>query len=536
MMAESKDSVFTLEDATIKFDPSLDQRFISDEDSLVKAELDTIYINAKIRLNNIVFEENIIKRQQPVFLMIKFQEEVSIREAYVSSYLAFVDCTFESEFRIAIDKSSIDNNIYVQNSIFRGYVYFELTKGNILSQKCLFDPVNKRRLNHNIFYTNHNESFVLLAENRFVKRDSIGQTKIFGRLYSLRLWDNTFESDLLFSELSIEDITMIRNNFIGLIDMTNVEFGSYKSELYYDQLGGKIGVYSNEDNAGKTWRPQSYEAFSDSIAAERFFNVYRNLTEHFKSRGNIRDFNKMYVEMKDFETMQLQYFSEKDKSMAALFSWKMNQLLGVISDYGTRPTKSIIYSIYVILIFTLIYIFFPNSWDTEGRKRLIDRYTFFLKYLRKDAGIHEVYLENKQENLMQYKDFKSLIHASDKKVPKFFTATALPIYKWAVSGTNLSAAFLRKFDIIKGRWEDLPQSKRIWKSFLITGAFIVAIIYDLFIKALNALMLSVNAFTTLGFGEIPIKGVPRYLAILQGFIGWFMLTIFSVSLISQLLN
>ena len=49
-------------------------------------------------------------------------------------------------------------------------------------------------------------------------------------------------------------------------------------------------------------------------------------------------------------------------------------------------------------------------------------------------------------------------------------------------------------------------------------------------------MLSVNAFTTLGFGEIPIKGVPRYLAIIEGFIGWFMLTIFSVALISQLLN
>ncbi len=38
------------------------------------------------------------------------------------------------------------------------------------------------------------------------------------------------------------------------------------------------------------------------------------------------------------------------------------------------------------------------------------------------------------------------------------------------------------------------------------------------------------------FDEIPIKGLPRYLAIIQGFIGWFMLTIFSVSLISQLLN
>jgi len=68
------------------------------------------------------------------------------------------------------------------------------------------------------------------------------------------------------------------------------------------------------------------------------------------------------------------------------------------------------------------------------------------------------------------------------------------------------------------------------------GAFCVVLIYDIFIKMLNALMLSINTFTTLGFGEIPIKGLPRYLAIIQGFIGWFMLTIFSVSLITQLLK
>jgi len=57
-----------------------------------------------------------------------------------------------------------------------------------------------------------------------------------------------------------------------------------------------------------------------------------------------------------------------------------------------------------------------------------------------------------------------------------------------------------------------------------------------FIAYCNALMLSINTFTTLGFGEIPIKGLPRYLTIIQGFIGWFMLSIFSVSIITQLLK
>ena len=123
-----------------------------------------------------------------------------------------------------------------------------------------------------------------------------------------------------------------------------------------------------------------------------------------------------------------------------------------------------------------------------------------------------------------------------KTVPKFFSATALPLYKWAISGTKLSASLLKRVDIMKGTWSELPEHKRIWKSILLVGAFLIAMVYDVFIKILNALMLSINTFTTLGFGEIPIKGLPRYLAIIQGFIGWFMLTIFSVSLISQLLN
>ena len=208
----------------------------------------------------------------------------------------------------------------------------------------------------------------------------------------------------------------------------------------------------------------------------------------------------------------------------------------MFSAYGTQPAKAIIFSLYVILAFALIYLFFPNSWDNHGRKRIMDRYAFFLKYMKKDAGIHEVYLEEKQPELMEYETFRALVTNSNEHVPKFFIATGLPLYKWAVSGTKLHAAFLSKVDIMKGTWQNLPAHKRFWKSVLLVGAFLIAVIYDLIIKVLNALMLSINTFTTLGFGEIPIKGLPRYLAIIQGFIGWFMLTIFSVSLISQLLN
>lgn len=53
------------------------------------------------------------------------------------------------------------------------------------------------------------------------------------------------------------------------------------------------------------------------------------------------------------------------------------------------------------------------------------------------------------------------------------------------------------------------------------------------VSFINAATLSLNAFTTLGFGNIPTHGIARYVCVVQGFIGWFLLSIFTVALINQ---
>lgn len=63
--------------------------------------------------------------------------------------------------------------------------------------------------------------------------------------------------------------------------------------------------------------------------------------------------------------------------------------------------------------------------------------------------------------------------------------------------------------------------------FIMLGGFSLSL--------LNAFTLSLNSFVTLGFGTIPTKGLARYVCILQGFIGWFLLSIFTVALINQVL-
>lgn len=55
-------------------------------------------------------------------------------------------------------------------------------------------------------------------------------------------------------------------------------------------------------------------------------------------------------------------------------------------------------------------------------------------------------------------------------------------------------------------------------------------------QVIDAFATSMNAFVTLGYGQMPVKGIGKYLAVLEGLIGWFLLSIFSVSLISQILQ
>ena len=179
---------------------------------------------------------------------------------------------------------------------------------------------------------------------------------------------------------------------------------------------------------------------------------------------------------------------------------------------------------------------FPNSWETGRKNRLMNRLQFFTKYFRQNEGIREIYEEEKQHDVMSYKEFRDYMHSSKKKIPDFFIWLARPIYYFSSYNYKMTGRILHHTDFLKGRWVDLPKRRKVATSIFIGVWIFILILVDLFIKFLNALTLSINTFTTLGFGEIPMKGIPRYLAIIQGFIGWFMLTIFSVALISQLLD
>jgi hypothetical protein len=578
MMEASKDSIFTYENAVITFNPETDSAFINDlNDGLgtysIQKNAPQRTIKAEVRLTNVHFlrqfegQSNLISIG--VIQHFVFEKKVSLRHC---GEITFNQCTFKT----GIDAVASGPGLQHAYKSFPGLGGIQIVNSTFYDQSRFFpsflqgDNITSLIINltNNIFYLDNKENqaygqtygrdifiygrgtFVTVFEDNHL----YGKGRIFFVTennqvthFSNNQLDSAIAEIRILDLVGINELNIMNNSFGPFVQLTIQEL-SAKYRVSWGQFAGKL--ISDQDFVKYSKKFENITFNDEKLLAPYYDSirvvdqeVYRGenairgiLYNHYSATFDHENKNAVYVEIKNLETERLKYLYKTNPNFDSFFTLQINRFLKVFSLYGTRPARAIIFSGYVILAFALVYLLFPNSWDAHGKNRIVDRYRFFFKYLKKNAGIHEVYLEEKQQDLMGYEEFKTMISNSEKSVPRFFSVTALPLYQWAVSGTRLTAKILSKVDILKGTWEDLPAGQKAWKSFLLVGGFLIALVYDLLIKVLNALMLSINTFTTLGFGEIPIKGLPRYLAIIQGFIGWFMLTIFSVSLISQLLN
>ena len=580
MIEEEKDSIFELKNAWIKFDSITDMahsfrtQTLSRSSELIFQRTDTIFITKELLFENVLFDRDprSSKLNIEAFHHINFKNKVRFTNCLGKLF----NSTFQEEARFYIDD---DLYAMYNNTLGRRFNLALSIKSNEFKNGFRFNSVSEvatealwfqLMVKNNIIWpskeyrTPYIGLFPDFCGNIDFNENTLkgkGEFRVYANVIRrMELNDNDFGNFNVEINLAnrepISNFEFSNNQFLNplLLSLTHlnqenlidweqfkngvIEIGTYFSFLF-DEIPSSNSRVETENRRNSK---ETYDYYYNNYRYENKAG-YKKETKflgkfyaHYKNQHDTENANLVYMQLKNLETNHLGYLYKTNPSFKTYFKWKVNQFLKVFSDYGTEPSKAIVFSVYVVFFFALIYLFFPNSWDKHGKNRIVDRYNFFFKYMKRKAGIHEVYLEEQNDELMSYDQFKENISTSKQKVPKFFTATALPLYKWAISGTKLSASILKRVDIMKGSWQELPKSKRIWKSILLIGAFTIAVVYDIFIKMLNALMLSINTFTTLGFGEIPIKGLPRYLAIIQGFIGWFMLTIFSVSLISQLLN
>jgi len=188
----------------------------------------------------------------------------------------------------------------------------------------------------------------------------------------------------------------------------------------------------------------------------------------------------------------------------------------------------------------------------EPFQSLLSSYYRLYKTFKENGQIssaNEVYIEMKDVQLKElrfksktYGGLENWIEWQLNSILRFYTdygtrlAKAIRISIWVV------AIFSIFYFFFPSEWDTKSKSQLIndYKTFAEKnekGYFrpFLKLSFGFSRSLMNAFTLSLNSFVTLGFGTIPTTGLARYVCILQGFLGWFLLNIFTASLINQVL-
>jgi hypothetical protein len=267
-----------------------------------------------------------------------------------------------------------------------------------------------------------------------------------GSYLNLEVRENYFGIPVYFIEnMAEERFFLVKNEFVTTVSFEKFLFSEIWNEVYWDQLKGFKLRYD-------TYGALDEEDYDRVIEFKNLINIYKAFHTIFSVRGDLESANACYSEMKDLQGRMLRHTYLEKSTFGNLLRWQLNVLLRIYTNHGTDPGLAVVMSFYVILLFSVFYIFFPSEWDVDSKTRLLISY----------------------ERVLQSK------------------------------------------------------GKTFFVPLIVAGG-------ALFLTVLNAVTLSINSFVTLGFGKIPTRGLARYLCIIEGFIGWFLLSIFTVALINQVL-
>ncbi|MBM77402.1 MAG: hypothetical protein CL846_02870 [Crocinitomicaceae bacterium] len=551
-----EDSIFQLTDTNVKFDFRIykdDIAFYSGGnidyyDSVVKSR--DYNVHCEVFLKNVSFREDLIM----TFRHIEFNKPVVIFEMD-NWWGGFSNCDFKKG--LIIVNSNI-KDIWFNNCSFNGIYFYNNNIGELSFKRSSFkrDITNTSILLGDIFrdfdlglVENDNEliNTLIINECDFKERtlytDSSDYQNIFvvgGEFKNVEIDNSNFNKAIFSSnKLNVKSRFEVKESNFGYpLGFNGVNFLKNNTHFDYSLIsGGKICLRDhNSDDFFVPYLANSNEQLSDVFNYKELISVYNKFFNMYKTRGDMTSANQCYVDLKEIETKMLAYEYSQNKTLNKFFELYINKFLKLFCDYGTNPAKSLIISFYIIILFAVFYFFFFSSWDQINRGFLIKQYRKILVYLTTDKHLVDFFDENQNEKIQSFNEFKQELSDARNKLPLFFYLLSRPLYQVSILKYKLLKFFYKKSEFNYGEWKNYSFRNRVFKSLLLFSFITFYGLYLFLLRALNSFVLSVNTFSTLGFGDIPVKGLSRYVAVIQGFIGWFLLTIFSVSLISQILQ
>jgi hypothetical protein len=496
-MLNAKHNLY-IRDVTIRWEDEIDRPFVdgrfflssNPEQQVVKhmvefinCDFDPLYW---VLLRNVKFESylSIIdsKNAKFIFKDVEFIRGVKSVNNSVE-FLDFKNCTFQEGFKLI--RSLVTDFIRFDSCHFN----FTLPDNKHLlglDQNPVPFEINNRieAINVEIINSHFNMSPDLVnVPDNFIKLSNT-------RYNNLKLSNNVFHGNVDFSESTVENLSMIRQNeFHHQVFFNAFNTNELNTKISWEDVrGGKIAVYSD----GKIFNNENVAAANLFEAAD-LFSSYASIHNSFKSQGMRIYANACYVEWKDAETVWLGRYYKEAETNLPFFMLLMNRFLLIFCDYGTNPLKSVLISIYIILAFGVIFMFTSD-------------YSKYPEY-----------------NIVRFiKDaLSSKFQSSEFVKGRFFEIKSKP-----------NTRIFTKMQL--GLLSFLQYTER--SNSIKVLALATLLVLTITASFIHCLLLSLNIYSTLGFGNIPQRGIFRVMSIAEGICGWFLLSIFSVSLISQILQ
>lgn len=368
--------------------------------------------------------------------------------------------------------------------------------------------------------------FVQIKNNTFPINDSLISISLAtAKVGDLNISRNTLRS------LDIGALTVSRSCTIDSTEISDevlmggVNLNPKSTNIPWFIFGG-AKIQLREVNSGRR-----LDDINNVYMFNNLISEYKNFHNIYLTRGDIESANACFIEMKDIETQRMELLYRQDHSLSNWFNWRFNQFFKLFCNYGTSPVKALKISIYTILCFACVYFFFYSEWDKINRHFLITQHEKIMLYFKSNQDLEYEYLKRNRDEMKSYEKYKKEITKKTGRVPSYIRVLGRPLYFSAILKHRINLFLYRRTDILKSRWKDLSTPKRIFRGSLVGIGILFYLGYLVALRGVNSVFLSINAFSTLGFGRIPVHGLSKYITIIEGFTGWFLLSVFSISLI-----
>ncbi len=439
------------------------------------------------------------------------------------SDLGFEDCMFSQEAFFSGSFGTHKLSSTIKGCHFKGSVGWNSNEeGKKLElSDCIFEDVSFIRIGAFDEMIVKGNSFGFLDESGRRKAEKVsilGDSLIYGNEYFAKQYpiDYLGKKNRLYLKSNEMEYTILSlKGSQSNISFVNNEINAPKNALV--EVGGSFKRFSFKRNS------QSIPLYFNEVGFQQFeLNANTELGGIILNKTRLPEFdvNVSWDDIDNYsvrtEVMPVDGFNEP----LSTISGNQEELFAMPDQYNEVIDR---------------YNMFLNVFKTQGNTESANACYAELKQVETWKWRHQ-YRENPNfENWFRWRLNQLISDYTD-----YGTNPAKAVIKslWMILLFALFYLFFPSEWDVTNRSEFLTNAKELFnknreKSLGWTIGFVA---YTGIIHGLNAITLSMNAFTTLGFGDIPTTGMARYVTILQGLIGWFLPTIFSVSLINQVLG